>query len=512
MIAEKNKVLLERIKLIEKASKDKGFRKVFKAKCARDVVFFCNSICCTYDPRKKPAMLPFILFPKQEEYLRWRNERRARKEHGLVEKSRDMGLSYLNVLSQTHSWLFEQGYSGLMTSRKEMLVDRRGDPSSIFEKIRIILRYLPQWMLPEGFNWDVHDNYMRLINPENGSVITGESGSQAGRGARSSVCDWDEVAFAERPEMIDAALSQNSDVIIYTSTPNGIGNLFYRKRFSNKIPVFTVSWRDHPEKDEEWYKRQQNNLDPIILAQEVDLDYTASSEGIYIPAKWVQAAIAQGTVDNPLPMIPPIGENVAALDVASAGQNRTVFGARKGNVVYFIKDWHGLNTTQSAYEVRDLMIEKGCTHLTYDSDGIGGELANSWVGEDLEFTLYPFHGNGTPTERVWEGEDKTSKQKFRNARAEAWGCLRDRFKKTYENFHGIKTHPIEELISIPNHPTLIAQLSVPKYKRDAQGRYLIESKEDMRKRGVESPDFADFAALLFAPVENAVEEFEAWFS
>ena len=501
-------VFIERIKLLEKAEKDKAFRKIFKERCKRDVVFFCNSICSTYDPRKKPSMIPFILFPKQEEYLLWRNERRFKKEHGLVEKSRDLGLTYLNVLSQTHAWLFEQGYAGLMTSRKEMLVDRRGDPSSIFEKFRIILRYLPSWMLPENFSWSEHDNYMRLVNPDNGSVITGEVGQSSGRGGRSSVCDWDEVAFAERPEMIDAALSQNSDVIIYTSTPNGIGNLFYRKRFSNKIPVFTVTWKDHPEKDEEWYKRQQNNLDPIILAQEVDLDYTASSEGIYISAKWVQSAIAY----NDKPFIPAIGENVAALDVASSGQNRTVFGARKGNVVYFIKDWQGLNTTQSAYEVRDLMKELGCTHLTYDSDGIGGELANSWVGEDLEFTLYPFHGNGTPTERVWEGEDKTSKQKFKNARAEASGILRERFRKTYENYHAIKLHPVEELISIPNHSTLIAQLSVPKYKRDASGKILIESKEDMRKRGVESPDFYDMLALLVAPVENAIEEFEAWLS
>lgn len=507
VILSRQEVLKERHDIFDLCETDLDFRRIALEKSKKNVVFWCNTFCWTYDPRKRPSMLPFLLFPKQQEYLLWRNERRKKKEHGLIEKSRDAGISFCNVISQTHAWLFESGYSGLITSRKEMLVDRRGDPSSIFEKIRIILRYLPPWMLPEGFSWSEHDNYMRLVNPSNGSVITGESGSQAGRGARSSVCDWDEVAFAERPEMIDAALSQNSDVIIYTSTPNGIGNLFYRKRFSNKIPVFTITWKDHPEKDEEWYKKQQDQLDPIILAQEVDLDYTASQEGIFIPAKWVQAAIA-----NPLPFIPAIGENVASVDIATSGQNRTVWGARKGNVVYCIEDWQGKNTTESAYDVRDLMIEKGCTHLTYDADGVGGELANSWMGEDLEFTLYPFHGNGTPTERIWEGEDKTSRQKFRNARAEAWGCLRNRFKKTYENFHAIKTHPIEELISIPNHPTLIAQLSVPKYKRDAQGRYLIESKEDMRKRGVESPDFADCLALLVAPVENAVEEFEAWLS
>jgi phage terminase large subunit len=498
--------LKERYKLVSECRDSIEKRKAALALCKKSVVYWVNNWVSTYDPRIRPALIPFVLFPKQEAYLHWRRERRLNKENGLIEKSRDLGLTWLNVADQTHSWLFETGYAGAFGSRKEILVDRKGDPNSIFEKIRIILRNLPDWMLPPDFSWNEHDNYLRIINPNRQNVITGESGFNCGRGGRSTVYDLDEFAFLERPDQVDAAVSQNTDVVFYTSTPNGIGNLFYKKRHSNKIPVFTIRWQDHPKKDKEWYEKQVLKLDPIVLAQEINIDYAASQEGTYIPAKWVQAAIAY---DN-MPMIPPIGENVAALDVASAGQNRTVFGARKGNVVYFIKDWQGLNTTQSAYEVRDLMRELGCTHLTYDSDGIGGELANSWVGEDLEFTLYPFHGNGTPTERVWEGEDKTSKQKFRNARAEAAGILRERFRKTYENFHAIKLHPIEELISIPNNPTLIAQLSVPKYKRDASGKILIESKEDMRKRGVESPDHFDFLCYLFAPVENVVEEFEAW--
>lgn len=475
--------------------------------CRKDIVSWVNDWVWTYDPRRKPSLIPFILYPKQEEYLRWRRERRANNENGLIEKSRDVGLTWLNIIDQVHCWLFEDGFKGTFGSRKEMLVDRRDDPDSIFEKIRMCLRNLPTWMLPKDFDWRKHDNSLRLVNPNTTSTITGEAGENMGRGGRSTVYDWDEVAFTPRQNNVESAISENSNVIFYTSTPNGIGELFYKKRHSNKIQIFTVRWYD-VGKTQEWYDKKKESSDPIIFAQEIDVDYTASSEGVFIPAQWVQAAIAY---DNK-PLIPAIGENVAALDVASAGQNRTVFGARRGNVVYFIKDWQGKNTTESAYDVRDLMRELECTHLTYDSDGIGGELANSWVGEDLDFTLYPFHGNGTPTERVWEGEDKTSRQKFRNARAESYGILRERFKKTYENFQGIKTHPIEELISIPNHPTLIAQLSVPKYKRDAQGRYLIESKEDMRKRGVDSPDLADCICYLFAPVENAIEEFEAWLS
>lgn len=499
--------LKERYKLLTDCKDSTLKRKANLALCKKSVSYWVNNWVYTYDPRIRPALIPFVLFPKQDEYLKWRRERRASRENGLIEKSRDLGLSWLNVADQTHAWLFEPGFAGAFGSRKEILVDRKGDPNSIFEKIRIILRNLPNWMLPEDFNWNDHDNYLRLINPNKSSVITGEAGSNCGRGGRSTVYDLDEFAFLERPDQVDAAVSQNTEVVFYTSTPNGIGNLFYKKRHSNRIKVFTIKWQDHPKKDEKWYQKQVETLDPIILAQEVDVDYTASAEGVYIPAKWVQAAIA-----NPLPMLPMYGENVAAVDVAGSGQNKTVWGARKGPVVYQVREWQGKNTTESGYDVKDLMIEHDCIHLTYDADGIGSQLCNAWIGDNLPFSVYPFHGNGTPSERVWEGEDKTSRQKFRNARAEAYGLIRERFRKTYENLNGIKSYPVEELISIPNHATLIAQLSVPKYKRDASGKYLIESKEDMRKRGVDSPDFADMVAYLFSPIESAVDEFEAWLS
>jgi len=50
--------------------------------------------------------------------------------------------------------------------------------------------------------------------------------------------------------------------------------------------------------------------------------------------------------------------------------------------------------------------------------------------------------------------------------------------------------------------TLYPQLSNIKYKLNSQGRIQVESKEDMRKRGVESPDLADSLMLAFAQAKN----------
>jgi len=56
---------------------------------------------------------------------------------------------------------------------------------------------------------------------------------------------------------------------------------------------------------------------------------------------------------------------------------------------------------------------------------------------------------------------------------------------------------LQEGLSLPDDEELAGQLSAPKYKFDSAGRIVIESKEDMKKRGVDSPDRADALALTF---------------
>ena len=244
----------------------------------------------------------------------------------------------------------------------------------------------------------------------------------------------------------------------------------------------------------------------------MDIDYTASVEGIYIPAKWVLAAV---DLD-----IPRSGLPKAALDVASFGSNRSVFGVRQGAVVTHIESWSKLGTTQSAFKVKDLMVQFEATNLNFDADGVGEgvgstlESARNELGENeyFPFTFIPLHGAASPSDRYWVGEQRTSKEKFHNARAEMWGLLRERFQKTYEHVNGIKAYELDELISIPNDPDLISQLSIVKRKYTSTGKLLIESKEDMRKRGIDSPDHADMLAYLYSPTETYIDINNAWLS
>lgn len=473
----------KRINLLENLKTTRA-RAIALELCKKDPIWWINNFAVTYDPRVKPSLLPFFLYPRQAEYLLWRRERRRYKHNGVTEKSRDTGVSYLNCASQLHYWLFEDGYKGAFGSNKEIKVDRIGDPDSLFEKLRIILQNLPNWMLPTGFDFDKHDNFCKLINPANGSTITGEAGDNIGRGGRSTIYDVDEAAFLEHPEKAERALSNNSDCIFYTSSANGT-NFFYQKRMQYPPEwVFTLFWRDDPRKDDDWYQQMCVKYDEITVASEIDINYFASVEGIFIPAHWVRSAVKI--------QIPARGIRKAGLDVAYTGKNFNVFTPRIGNVIRPQTVWKESNTTVTAYKARDLMIEYELEHMNLDGDGAGAGVASTYaLIKKLPFSYTAIRSGGSPSDREWEGENRTSKDKFANKRAELWGMVRERFRKTFNHVQGIAKYKVDELISIPDDATLINQLSSPLAKMTSTGKILVESKEEMAKRGVPSPDSAD---------------------
>lgn len=454
---------------------------------------FINDWVVTVDPRKSPAQMPFILFPKQEDFILWLKEHYENKTDGLAEKSRDMGFTWLGVAFSVWLWLFHDGVKVGWGSRKEQLVDRIGDPDSIFEKIRMLVKFLPKEFQPIGYDERKYATYLKIINPENGSVIAGEAGDNIGRGGRSSIYFKDESAFYERPERIDAALSQNSDVKIDISTPNGNGNPFYQKRFSGKIDIFTMNWRDDPRKDDDWYRKQCDTLDPVTVAQEIDIDYSASVENICIPAIWVSAAVNYA--------LPKEGKKFAGYDVADEGGDFFALVKRHGNFVYHVEKWKEGTTTQSTRKVYfDCTADKVDT-INYDSIGVGagakGEFAE--LNTDLKIDISGIGVGDSAGSGMYRETEKLKTDMFLNLKAFLWWDMRLRFKRTYEVKNGLSDYPPEELISIPNDTELISELSQPKYKFAESGKIQIESKQDMKKRGIKSPNKADALMLSFAP-------------
>lgn len=495
----------------------------------------------TYDPRNVerglPAEIPFVPFPRQIEFLKWLTERWEAGEGGLVEKSRDMGVTWLAVGWSVAMWHFRPGFAAGFGSRKEELVDKKGDTKSIFEKIRPLVRMIPKEFRPEGYIEREHSTYMRLINPENGSTITGESGDQIGRGGRQSAYFVDEAAFIERQGVVNAALSQNTNCQIDISTPNGNGNAFYKKRHSGKVKVFEFDWRDDPRKnrweakDEEtgkvtfgfgrdcplgalypWYEKQKSTLDEVIVAQEIDRDYNASAENVFIPAKWVRASI-----DAHIRLgFEPSGTKVVAFDPADVGDAKARL-YRYGSVIMECAEMKKGDVRDALPWIEDYTMAKrngmGLDFFVYDADGMGAPIVKLSIQDkfdEKEVPIVHFHGSGKVVDKSSQCSDlnKTNDDAFANYRAQKAYGLRRRFERTYEAIeHGVYQDP-DTLISISSQceglTNLIAELSRPQRKYRGNGKILVESKPEMKSRGVSSPNLWDTANMAFSVDDASV--------
>ena len=133
-----------------------GAAKALREQCAKDILFWVNTFCFTYDPRlERQKVVPFTTYPFQDDaLLKLINAIRKGYDVG-IEKSRDMGASWINLAAFTWLWQFSPMNSLLAVSRNESYVDGPSNPKSLFWKIDFLLEHQPKWcesILANGIN------------------------------------------------------------------------------------------------------------------------------------------------------------------------------------------------------------------------------------------------------------------------------------------------------------------------------------------------------------------------
>lgn len=474
---------------------------------------FINDWGVTFDPRRldlgHEPLVPFVLFPKQIEFCQYIFACWKGRKPGLADKSRDGGLSWLAIAMGCTLCLFNPGMIVGYGSRVEDYVDLIGEPKSLFWKARLFMQELPREF--KG-TWDVnrHAPHMRILFP-NGSAMTGESGKQIGRGGRTSIFFVDEAAYLEHPKAVDAALSQTTNCRIDISTPNGLANPFAHKRHAGKIVPFTLHWTDDPRKDDAWYAKQVDDLDdPVVVAQEIDISYSASVEGVLIPADWVRAAIDAHLKTG----IKITGDMLGALDVADEGVDKNAFAARHGVMLTHLAEWSGVggDIFDSVDKVFEICDDLGIDQFRYDADGLGAGvrgdarvLNEARVAENLPRVRdIAFRGSGgVYLPEAQDVKGRKNKDYFKNAKAQGWWALRKRFRATYRWVtQNTPPESHDDIIVIPSTlpycTRLIGELSQPTYGQDTIGKMLVNKKPNSTK----SPDLADAVMMLFARAER----------
>ena len=233
----------------------------------------------------------------------------------LVEKSRDMGASWLCILAFFWCWLYKDRQSFLFGSRVEAYVDDGANPKALFWKFDFLLNNLPPWLRPAGYRESLHRRKLHIENPENASVVDGESTNQNfARGDRRTAIVLDEFAAVEQGEGILRASRDATKCRIFNSTPMGTGNSFFDMRQTN-IKKLRLHWSSHPLKSVGMYmsdhdgnlqvidkKGYPEGYKPILdgklrsvwydiqcdraanareIAQEIDIDYLGSGHQFF---------------------------------------------------------------------------------------------------------------------------------------------------------------------------------------------------------------------------------------
>ena len=476
----------------------------------------------TYAPKANdggPIIRPFVLFPKQVEWLKWVVDLWQHQRRGLTEKSRESGVTWLAVSLGATLCLFHEdltiGYGANLVS----LVDTLGDMDSILEKGRFFIDHLPVEFTGGWSSTNkAHSKESLLRFPETGSVMKGQGGDNIGRGGRASIYFVDEFAHIQRAKAVDQALSQTTDTQIDISTVRGLTNEFAIKRHSGRVPVFTFHWRDDPRKDQDWYDKQVAQFDPVLVAQEIDIDYAASVEGVLIPSAWAQAAVGAAKRLG----ITPTGRRRGALDVADEGVDKNCFATACGIEVDGCDEWSGkgadiFDTVETAFRLSD---DVGLDCFTYDADGLGaGVRGDARVINERrarKLRVLPFRGSGA----VWKPDspiptavpaklerrlERTNKDYFSNAKAQAAWMLRLRFQRTYRAIEAgtVGDYDPDDLVSIdpdlPELASLLQQLSQPTYAYNTIGKMAVDKAPVVDGKKMPSPNKFDAVMQLFAP-------------
>jgi len=277
------------------------------------------------------------------------------------------------------------------------------------------------------------------------------------------------------PSVVRPALADRGGWAVFIGTPKGV-NIFYElyqkalsrpeEWYSGSFPADKTGVIDEAE-----LEGLRREMGEDVFRREFLCDFTADASGVFIDFQSVYDAAKR---ECPLVNAAPL---VLGLDVARFGDDRNVLVMRRGSVAEDYKVWQGQDLMWTSSATAEYINRLQPRAVFVDSVGLG-----AGVVDRLRQLGYRVIG-------VNSGAKAGRDDKYSNLKAEMW----DRMRQW-----------LQELAVLPDREDFKKDLLAPTYSFDASGRLKIESKEDLKKRGMASTDIADALALTFAqPVPHA---------
>lgn len=278
-----------------------------------DPIAFIEQFGWIINPKFHNEVKPFFLFDYQKKVIKkvWEAEVSGQECEILIDKPREMGLTWVFVWYDIWRWLFTKNWSGAILSRTETEVDdgTSSPEKSIFGKIRWGLQHLPTWLIPDEFTFKNKkgtntDQALRLSNPALMSSLVGSTANEnAFRGSRFSMSWVDECFFVEHFQSVHRSISHIASVRVYVSTAKtGRANQKFVDLIKEAGNYISLTWRDNPFKDQMWFdeKSKEAEFDPEAM-KEIEVSYSVNSTMQYYP-ELSQAKIAPVIYDRKRPI------------------------------------------------------------------------------------------------------------------------------------------------------------------------------------------------------------------
>lgn len=232
------------------------------------------------------------------------------------------------------------------------------------------------------------------------------------------------------------------------------------------------------------YGRESN----VVLVR-VYGQFPKQEDDVFMPLSMVEHSCMMD-----LPEGEPIKRISFGVDVARYGSDETVIAKNIGGRITLPVSFRGQSTMTTVGKIvqmyRKVIDEypayRGRIYVNIDDCGVGGGVTDRLDEVRLEekltrMVIVPVNAAGkVPEETVGDGKQKAC-DIYDNLTTYLWGTVKELM--------------LREEISIENDNELVAQFTCRKYRLTSRGKMILESKDEMKKRNIDSPDRADAVSL-----------------
>lgn len=322
---------------------------------------------------------------------------------------------------------------------------------------------------------------------------------------------WVEEAESVTKESWDVlipTIREDGSQIYVSFNPKNILDNTYQRFIVNppeRCSAVKVNWQDNPYFPAELQEdmQQMRNRDYDLYLHVYEGEPLADSEQAIIKQLWIDAA-----VDAHIKLgFEAEGRKVVGLDVADEGKDSNALCFAHGSVVMDTQTWDKGDVIYTADRAHQYAQDVRADQVVYDSIGVGAGVKARFA-RTARVQAIGFNAGSEVMHKEAEYEvGKKNKDMFSNIKAQAWWAVRDRFFKTYRAVNFGDKYTSDELISLSSKIKYIeylkAELTRPRIDYDNNGRVKVESKKDLMKRGIPSPNRADALIMCFAPVNHS---------